>query len=133
MSQYAIRFGLGAIKAVGFKTMEIVEAERKENGNFIDVYDFAKRINPRMINKKSIEALAKSGAFDNIHNNRRQIAESFETLSAYSAQQSEESSSNQMSLFGGTAEANVKPQLNRLLIGLKRKGFSANSKHLDSF
>lgn len=140
MSEYAIRFGLGAIKAVGFKTMEIVEAERKENGNFTDVYDFAKRINPRMINKKSIEALAKSGAFDNIHKNRRQIAESFELLSAYSAQQSEESSSNQMSLFGGTAEANAKPQLKQVIDWIKAErlqrefeafGFFLNDHPLD--
>lgn len=111
MSKLAIRFGLGAIKAVGFGMMETVVAERKENGEFSDVYDFAKRINPRLVNKKSIEALAKAGAFDKIHKNRRQIAESFEILSAYSTRQNEESSSNQMSLFGGMPEANIKPQL----------------------
>ncbi|MBU6140558.1 MAG: hypothetical protein KGP29_03245 [Proteobacteria bacterium] len=112
--KYAIRFGLGAIKAVGFGMMETVVAERKENGDFTDVYDFAKRINPRLVNKKSIEALAKAGAFDNLHKNRRQIAESFETLSAYSAQQNEESSSSQMTLFGGMPEANIKPQLKKI-------------------
>lgn len=111
MSDLAIRFGLGAIKAVGFATMEVVASERKENGDFKDVYDFAKRISPRLVNKKSVEALAKAGAFDKVGNNRRQIAESFETLAAYSAQQNEESSSNQMSLFGGMAEANIKPKL----------------------
>lgn len=111
MSDLAIRFGLGAIKAVGFGTMEVVASERKENGDFKDVYDFAKRISPRLVNKKSVEALAKAGAFDRVGNNRRQIAESFETLAAYSAQQNEESSSNQMSLFGGMAEANIKPKL----------------------
>ncbi len=111
MSDLAIRFGLGAIKAVGFGTMEVVASERKENGDFKDVYDFAKRISPRLVNKKSVEALAKAGAFDKVGNNRRQIAESFETLAAYSAQQNEESSSNQMSLFGGMAEANIKPKL----------------------
>jgi DNA polymerase III alpha subunit len=111
MSDLAIRFGLGAIKAVGFGTMEVVASERKENGDFKDVYDFAKRISPRLVNKKSVEALAKAGAFDRVANNRRQIAESFETLAAYSAQQNEESSSNQMSLFGGMAEANIKPKL----------------------
>lgn len=107
----AIRFGLGAIKAVGFGMMETVTNERKENGDFRDVYDFAKRINPRLVNKKSIEALAKAGAFDKIQKNRRQIAESFEILSAYSAQQNEEASSNQMSLFGGMPETNSRPQL----------------------
>lgn len=111
MTKLAIRFGLGAIKAVGFGMMETVVAERKENGDFKDVYDFARRINPRLVNKKSIEALAKSGAFDSIHKNRRQVAESFEVLSAYSSRQNEESLSNQMNLFGGMPEANTKPQL----------------------
>jgi DNA polymerase III alpha subunit len=114
MTKLAIRFGLGAIKAVGFGMMETVVAERKENGDFKDVYDFARRINPRLVNKKSIEALAKSGAFDSIHKNRRQVAESFEILSAYSSRQNEESSSNQMSLFGGMPEANAKPQLKQI-------------------
>lgn len=114
MSKLAIRFGLGAIKSVGFGMMETVTTERKENGDFKDVYDFAKRINSRLVNKKSVEALAKSGAFDKIHKNRQQIAESFEILSAYSAQQNEESSSNQMSLFGGMPETNIKPQLKQI-------------------
>ncbi|MBM3579246.1 MAG: hypothetical protein FJX34_00550 [Alphaproteobacteria bacterium] len=109
--KYAIRFGLGAIKAVGLGMMEAVVAERQTHGEFGDVYDFARRINPRMVNKKSIEALAKAGAFDSIHTNRQQIAESFEILSAYSIRQNEEASSDQMTLFAGTKEADVKPQL----------------------
>ena len=117
MSEYAIRFGLGAIKAVGVGAMEKVSDERKENGDFKDVYDLAKRINPKLINKKSIEALAKSGSFDSLETgetNRRQIAESFEILSAYSNQQSEEANSNQMMLFSGVPEANVRPPLKKI-------------------
>lgn len=140
MSKLAIRFGLGAIKAVGFGMMETVVAEKKENGDFKDVYDFAKRINPRLINKKSIEALAKAGAFDSIHKNRRQIAESFEILSSYSTRQNEESSSNQMSLFGGMPEANLRPQLKQTADWIKSEklqkefeafGFFLNEHPLD--
>ena len=97
MSDLAIRFGLGAIKAVGFGTMEVVASERKENGDFKDVYDFAERLDPRSINKKSIEALAKAGAFDSLHKNRCQIAESFDVLSSYSTERKNAASSNQMS------------------------------------
>ncbi len=116
MSQekFAIRFGLGAIKAVGFGMMENAAKERQENGKFADIYDFSKRLDPRSINKKSIEALAKAGAFDALNKNRRQISESFDTLSSYAAQQSEAASSNQMSLFGGTAEADKKPELKKV-------------------
>ncbi len=112
--KYAIRFGLGAIKAVGFNMMENAVKERQENNKFKDLYDFAERLDPRSINKKSIEALAKAGAFDSLNPNRRQISESFEILSSYSAQQSEAALSNQMSLFGGLPEANKKPELKKV-------------------
>jgi DNA polymerase III alpha subunit len=131
MSQekFAIRFGLGAIKAVGFGMMENVIKERVANGNFKNVYDFSERLDPRSINKKSIEALAKSGSFDSLHKNRCQISESFEMLSAYSAQKKEEASSNQMSLFGGLPEENSKPELKKVSdwnkVGRLQKEFEA--------
>ena len=111
--KFAIRFGLGAIKAVGFGMMETAIKEREVNGKFADIYDFAERLDPRSINKKSIEALAKAGAFQDLQKNRRQVAESFEILSAYSAQKTEAVNSNQMSLFGSLPEANAKPELKK--------------------
>lgn len=111
--KFAIRFGLGAIKAVGFAMMENTVAERKKNNKFSDIYDFAERIDPRAINKKSIEALAKSGAFDSLQKNRRQLAESFEILSSYSVEKHDKIASNQMNLFGGLAE-NSKPELKKI-------------------
>lgn len=110
----AIRFGLGAIKAVGFGMTENAVKERESNGKFKDIYDFAERLDPRTINKKSIEALSKAGAFDSLHDNRQQIANSFEMLSAYAAQKHEAASSNQMSLFGGTPEDDTKPELKKV-------------------
>jgi len=112
--KFAIRFGLGAIKAVGFNMMETAVAERKANGEFSDIYDFAKRLDPRSINKKSIEALAKAGGFSSISQNRKQIAESFEILSNFAAEKQDEASSNQMSLFGGIAEMNKNPELKKV-------------------
>ncbi|MBM5782281.1 MAG: hypothetical protein FJ368_02540 [Pelagibacterales bacterium] len=112
--KFAIRFGLGAIKAVGFNMMENAAKERKENGDFKDIYDFSERLDPRSINKKSIEALAKAGAFDDLTKNRRQIAESFDILSSYAAQKQEAALSNQMSLFGGLPESESKPELRKV-------------------
>ncbi len=110
--KYAIRFGLGAIKAVGIKMMDGVVQNRAENGEFKDIFDFAKRIDPKSVNKKSIEALAKSGSFDAIADNRRQIFESYDVLSAYSSQQHDEANSNQMTFFGElVTEEQSKPQL----------------------
>lgn len=112
--KFAIRFGLGALKAVGFGMIETVIKEREANGKFSDIYDFAQRVDPRSVNKKSIEALAKSGAFDGMQDNRRQMAESFEILSSYATEKAREANSNQMSLFGGLPEANAKPELKKV-------------------
>ena len=62
-------------------------------------FDFVERVGSKVVNKKTIEALAKAGAFDNIHNNRKQIHDSCEVLSKYSASIQEEKNSSQMSLF----------------------------------
>tara|TARA_B110000259_G_scaffold146134_1_gene164699 strand:- start:8088 stop:9248 length:1161 start_codon:yes stop_codon:yes gene_type:complete len=97
--ELAIRFGLGAVKAVGLKMLDGVCQERDRDGKFSDIYDFTSRAGSRFVNKKSIEALAKSGAFDNIHKNRHQILESQEILSRFSSQQEKERSNPQMSLF----------------------------------
>jgi len=107
--QFAIRFGLGALKAVGFNVMENAVKERVENGDFKDIYDFSSRLDAKSINKKSIEALAKAGTFDCFASNRREIAESFDILSNYANQQKEESLSNQMNLFGSIVDS--KPSL----------------------
>ena len=113
--KYAIRFGLGAIKAVGLGAMEVAIAERNNGGKFKDVHDFAARMDAKAINKKSIEALAKSGSLDSISNNRRQIFESFETIAAFANQKKDEASSNQMNMFGDLLdEKNLKPELKKV-------------------
>lgn len=59
-----IRYGLGAVKGVGEGAVEAIVAERNENGKFLDVFDLTKRIDLRSANKKCLENLALSGAFD---------------------------------------------------------------------
>ncbi len=59
-----IRFGLGAIKGVGEGAVENIVIERENNGPYKNVFDFAKRVNLRNVNKRVFEALARAGAFD---------------------------------------------------------------------
>ncbi|HRH50181.1 MAG TPA: DNA polymerase III subunit alpha [Panacibacter sp.] len=59
-----IRFGLGGLKGVGEAAIEALIEERKKHGAYKDVFDFIKRVNQRAANKKSIESLVYSGAFD---------------------------------------------------------------------
>jgi DNA polymerase-3 subunit alpha len=59
-----IRFGMAAIKGIGESAVNAVIEERDTNGPFRSIFDFAKRINLRAVNKRAMEALAKAGAFD---------------------------------------------------------------------
>lgn len=97
--ELALRYGLGAIKGVGTDIMETLMDERVD-GDFKDIFDFCKRMGSKVVNKKTMESLAKSGSFDKIHNNRKQINDSCEILSLYSKTCEEEKGSSQFSLFG---------------------------------
>ncbi len=59
-----IRFGLGAIKGVGEGAVDNIVEERNINGPYKNIFDFARRVNLRSVNKKVFESLAKAGAFD---------------------------------------------------------------------
>jgi DNA polymerase-3 subunit alpha len=62
----AIRFGLGAVKGVGEGAVEVIKAARDEGGPFLSLFDFCKRVDGRKVNRKVLEALVKSGAFDGV-------------------------------------------------------------------
>ena len=59
-----IRFGLGGLKGVGEAAVDNLIAEREKNGHYTDMFDFIKRVLQKNVNKKSLESLAYSGAFD---------------------------------------------------------------------
>ncbi len=61
--QPKIRFGLGAIRGVGESALQAV-LEARSSGPFLDLFDFAQRVDPRRVNKGVFEALVQSGAFD---------------------------------------------------------------------
>jgi DNA polymerase III subunit alpha len=58
-----IRFGLDAVKGVGYQAVEAIKRAREEKGPFTSLFDFCERIDNRAVNKKAIEALIKCGAF----------------------------------------------------------------------
>ncbi len=59
-----IRFGMAAIKGVGANVVEGIVEQRKAEGKYISVFDIARRLDTKAVNKKSLEALAQAGAFD---------------------------------------------------------------------
>ncbi|TSC96504.1 MAG: DNA polymerase III subunit alpha [Candidatus Berkelbacteria bacterium Licking1014_2] len=92
-----IRFGLAAIKNVGAGAAEIIVNERQENGRYENLEDFLLRLN-RVLNKKIIEALAKSGAMDSL-GERNQMLAGVDKLVKFAAGRPDKTG-NQMGLFG---------------------------------
>jgi len=66
-----IRFGLGAIRNVGFNVVDAIVAARKEKGAFTDFSDFLRKVDAVVCNKKVIESLIKAGAFDSLGHSRK--------------------------------------------------------------
>ena len=102
MNNLAVRYALGALKNVGEAVMEDISTERTKNGEFKDIFDFARRIDSKSLNRRQMENLIKSGAFDSLNSNRKQLFESIDTLLSYSAQIADEKASNQISLFASS-------------------------------
>jgi DNA polymerase-3 subunit alpha len=104
---YAVRYALGALKGVGEKAMEQLVDERRANGPFAGLDDFAARIDPRLLNRRQIESLAGGGAFDGLAE-RWQVAAAAETILAAASSAADARVSGQGGLFG-EGPANVVP------------------------
>jgi DNA polymerase-3 subunit alpha len=107
----AIRYALAGLKGVGEAAMLSVVAERDKNGPFKDLYDFARRLDSRTINKRQMESLAQAGAFDRMNPHRAQVLAASEILLKYAAACAAERSSGQASLFGGAQQELPAPEL----------------------
>ncbi len=108
---YAVRYALAALKGVGERAMEELVAERRANGPFASLGDLARRVDPRLLNKRQLETLAAGGAFDSIDPNRPGIAAVAETILATAARLHDQRTSGQGGLFGesDSSEAAVRP------------------------
>jgi DNA polymerase-3 subunit alpha len=92
-----IRYGLGAIKGSGQSAIEAIIAARQEQP-FTDLFDFAKRVDKRQINRRTIDALIRAGAFDCFNVDRAILLASVNF--AMECAEQAEASANQVSLFG---------------------------------
>ncbi|RZK51418.1 MAG: DNA polymerase III subunit alpha, partial [Pedobacter sp.] len=105
-----VRFGLSAVKGVGEKAVESIIEERLENGPYTTVFEFAKRSNTRIVNKKAYESFVYSGAFDAFGFHRAQYfyigandkMNGIEKLIKYANDFQNNQNSSQSSLFGGS-------------------------------
>lgn len=138
-----LRYALAAIKNVGEASMDGIVAERGRAGPFKDIWDFAHRIDARLINKRQLENLVYAGAFDSLHPNRRQLFESLEMALRHASSATAERNSAQASLFGSFSSQtlpNIKPpevpewpQQEKLKHEFDAIGFYLSSHPLDGY
>ena len=100
----AIRYGLNAIKSIGRPVIESIIAERKVGGPYVDLSDFIHRLPGKDVNKRVVENLIKSGAFDSFPANRRQMMLIYGQIMDEAAQKKKTELAGQMSLFDFAAE-----------------------------
>jgi len=108
----SIRFGMASIKGVGENVVTAIVAERTANGPFLSVFDMASRLDSKAINKKSLENLALSGAFDGFANVHRAMFFSLDNegqtltdkIIKYGNQKNLGNDTSQASLFSGDEE-----------------------------
>ncbi len=100
-----IFFGMAGIKNVGVPAVESI-VEARKNGEFISFFDFISRVDTRLINKRTLEALIYAGAFDSLNcGHRAALTMSIEAGLEYAKAIHESENSSMDSLFGGEASA----------------------------
>ena len=98
-----IRFGLLAVKNLGANLINMLIDERK-NGKYTSMYDFCNRNYSRNFNRRALESLIKSGAMDELEDNRRKMLYNIDRVLSAVEETQRFSSENQLDLFGDTKE-----------------------------
>ncbi len=97
VSETVIRYGLGAVKGTGQQAVEAIVAARESGGPFTSLFDFCVRVERSKINKRTVEALIKAGAFDSLQLNRAAMLDSVDL--AFDFASAAEANANQGGLF----------------------------------
>ncbi len=107
-----IRFGMNAVKNVGTGAVEEILRARG-NDKFETLEDFFSKVNPRIVNRKALESLVKSGAFDGF-GSRNELLHNIDTCLNFAARVQKDSMSGQADLFGGGVDvaAQLRPKVN---------------------
>ena len=98
--RWVVPFGLSAIRNVGEGLVEKLISERETGGAFTDFYDFCARVDPMVLNKRTVESLIKGGAFDSLGHPRQGLCLVFEQIVERTIARRREADQGVMSLFG---------------------------------
>ncbi|QJC55822.1 DNA polymerase III subunit alpha [Polaromonas vacuolata] len=118
----SIRYGLGAIKGTGQQAIAAIVAARESGGVFTSLYDFCVRVDRARLNKRTVEALIKAGAFDNLHLNRAALSASIDRAFEFAA--ALEANANQGGLFdmdSHAASTQEPPLVEAIPLGVKAR------------
>jgi len=94
-----IRFGLDAVKGVGYQAVEAIKRAREEGGEFSSLWDFCERVDSRAVNKKAIEALVKCGALGSTGASRKGMLAVLEQAQAAGQKAQQDAQIGQGSIF----------------------------------
>ncbi len=140
--QLAVRYALAAVRNVGQGAAEEISAARQAGGAFRGLADFARRVDPRALNKRALENLVAAGAFDSVSPNRHQTFQAVETMLRQAGAAASDRASRQVSLFAGAlAESDHFslpqvadwPPMEKLRHEFDAIGFYLSAHPLDSF
>jgi DNA polymerase III subunit alpha len=137
-----IRYALAAVKKVGFSAMQAL-ATARGNTPFIDLADFAMRVDPRQLNRMQLENLTRAGAFDTLESNRARLFAASEAILRRAQATAEEKESGQTALFGADTGASREtlrlpdmpdwPPMERLNFEAEAVGFHLTAHPLDVY
>jgi DNA polymerase III subunit alpha len=100
-----IIYALAALKNVGAGAIEQVVAERNSSGRFASISEFATRLDAKTMNRRALESLVKSGAFDNLNPNRAQVFDAIDMIMATASRANAGEAAGQDDLFGSGGAA----------------------------
>jgi len=98
-----LNYGLGAIKGLGESAIDIIVAERLENGTFKDMFEFCKRVDLKKVNRRALETLICCGALDELGPNRATMMNSLTTAIQMAEQHTKNAAAGQNDMFGFVA------------------------------
>ncbi|BDI22415.1 DNA polymerase III subunit alpha [Herbiconiux sp. L3-i23] len=104
-----IRFGLGAVRNVGFNVVDLIRKAREEKGRFTSFHDFLRKVPIAVANKRTVESLIKAGAFDTFGATRRALLEIHESAVEAAVSIKRNEANGQVDLFGGMFDFEEEP------------------------
>ncbi len=101
----SVRFGLAAVKNVGYSAIEAIIEAREAKGSFMSLADFCRKVDQRRVNRRVIEALIKCGSFDFSGAKRAQMMDAIDLMMDQAARHQEQEAVGQFSIFDSLGDA----------------------------